>query len=242
MHLVMFDIDGTLIHSNKADTKCYRAALAAFGIHEVNEDIATYAHVTDASITHEILTEHHQRPAQPEDLQVFLQHYLQLLSNEAAENPDGFRPVPGAMQAFHTLCQRRDTAVALATGAWKPTAHLKLTSSGFNIDDIDSIPFASSSDAVSRETIMRLAYERARQRHGCSIFDSITYIGDGVWDVRACRLLRYYFIGICAGKQPDKLQQEGARIILEDYRDLNQFLAVLQSVQSGITRSFHPIT
>ncbi len=236
MHLVMFDIDGTLIQSNQADTKCYLAALSTLGIHAVNKDVSSYPHVTDASIATEILSIHHQRPAESRDIATLRQHYLEHLTAEATANPDGFQLIPGAQQAFETLYRQTDTAVALATGAWEPTARLKLAQSGFDMSD--QIPFASSSDALSRESIMTLAYQRAKRTYNQTGFESITYVGDATWDVRASRQLGYQFIGICAQTQTDKLHQEGARITLENYHNLNRFLSTLQDLQSGRASSF----
>jgi beta-phosphoglucomutase-like phosphatase (HAD superfamily) len=53
MHLVMFDIDGTLTLSNDLDDTAFLNALdEVFNIREFSTDWATYPHVTDAGIFH----------------------------------------------------------------------------------------------------------------------------------------------------------------------------------------------
>ncbi|MBI3191378.1 MAG: hypothetical protein HYZ36_01850 [Pedosphaera parvula] len=49
MHLVIFDIDGTLTETNAVDADCYVRALAeVFGFADVDTDWSTYPHVTDS--------------------------------------------------------------------------------------------------------------------------------------------------------------------------------------------------
>jgi phosphoglycolate phosphatase-like HAD superfamily hydrolase len=41
-----------------------------------------------------------------------------------------------------------------------------------------------------------MAYERARDFYGVNEFETITYVGDGLWDFKASQKMRYHFIGI----------------------------------------------
>jgi hypothetical protein len=51
MHLVVFDIDGTLTDTCQADESCYwRAFYDVFGICENQPDWSTFCHVTDSGI------------------------------------------------------------------------------------------------------------------------------------------------------------------------------------------------
>ena len=80
--------------------------------------------------------------------------------------------------------------VAVATGGWQETARLKLRLVGI---DAERLAFASSSDALARTEIMRLAARRAMQG---TAFSRATYFGDGPWDRRASEQLGYDFIAV----------------------------------------------
>ncbi|HYA30787.1 MAG TPA: hypothetical protein VEI95_18360, partial [Acidobacteriota bacterium] len=91
--------------------------------------------------------------------------------------------------------------------------------------------FSASVDDVSeREVIMQLAVERAAERYGC-VADAI-YVGDGIWDARACRVLGIPFIGIGKAASAAKLRAEGAVEVLPDFSDSDWLLQILQSIKS----------
>jgi beta-phosphoglucomutase-like phosphatase (HAD superfamily) len=53
MHLIMFDLDGTLVDSTKVDSGCYLQALVdvfGFDLDRIDRDWGNYPHVTDAGI------------------------------------------------------------------------------------------------------------------------------------------------------------------------------------------------
>jgi phosphoglycolate phosphatase-like HAD superfamily hydrolase len=74
---------------------------------------------------------------------------------------------------------------------------------------------------------MKLSYEIARERYKVIRFDSVTYIGDEVWDVVASRNLGYKFIGIGSGDKAEKLRKEGAVQIVNDMTDKDLFFSKL---------------
>jgi len=56
MHLVMFDIDGTLTETMKVDEECFVRSLAEVcSFTDVETDWSTYKHATDSGIFHEII-------------------------------------------------------------------------------------------------------------------------------------------------------------------------------------------
>jgi phosphoglycolate phosphatase-like HAD superfamily hydrolase len=62
-------------------------------------------------------------------------------------------------------------------------------------------------------------------------FACTVYVGDGVWDVRACRSVGIPFIGIGTGSRATRLSAEGAVCVFADFSDADIFL-----------RSVHEIT
>jgi len=143
-----------------------------------------------------------------------------LLAQASAKSP--FLAVAGATQFLASLSRSAEHRVALATGAWRDAARLKMASAGLCYDDY---PSASSDDACDRESIIKLSIQRATDRYGG--FDSTVYIGDAVWDARACRALGIPFIGIAAGVRATRLIAEGVVRVLPDLSDRDSLLRSL---------------
>lgn len=83
--------------------------------------------------------------------------------------------------------------------------------------NVDGVPFACSDDAVPRHDIIRTAIERT-ERGSIDAFDTLTYVGDGVWDVRAADRLGIDFLGISRGARAERLREIGADRVFSDFR------------------------
>ncbi|MCH8343179.1 MAG: HAD family hydrolase [Planctomycetes bacterium] len=227
MHLVIFDIDGTLTQTNHVDTCCYiQAVKDVLGLDEVETDWTSYRHATDAGIAAELVDR--ANCGAPADALLAQLHDRFITLITAALNRDASlcQQTPGAMAMLERLIARDDVVAALATGGWRASAELKLRRSGLDVFDL---PLATSDDDVSREAIMRIARERAAARHQDDSFDVQIYVGDGVWDARSARALGLGFIGVAEGEQAHRLLAEGARAVVKDYTDLEGFLRTVQS-------------
>ena len=58
---------------------------------------------------------------------------------------------------------------------------------------------------------------RALSYYHVAAFRSISYVGDGVWDVRAAQSLGYKFVGIGSHRVAEGLHVEGADIVIPDF-------------------------
>jgi phosphoglycolate phosphatase-like HAD superfamily hydrolase len=182
MHLVMFDIDGTLTETMKVDEECFiRSFKDVFGFADIDTDWSHYRRTTDSGIFHDVFTSRVGRSPAAQEVSRFRQHFIQLLAAVSSQSP--FAPVAGADRLLSRLAQGGSHRVSLATGGWCDSARLKMASAGMCFDDH---PAASADDALDRESIMRLSKQRAAERYGES-FACTVYVGDGVWDARACR-------------------------------------------------------
>ena len=119
--------------------------------------------------------------------------------------------------------------VSLATGGWRDSAHLKMASAGMCFDDH---PAASADDALDRESIMRLSRQRAAERYGES-FACTVYVGDGVWDARACHSVGIPFIGVGTGSRATRLSAEGAVCVFPDFSDADIFLRSVYEITNA---------
>jgi len=225
MHLVMFDIDGTLTETMKIDEECFVRSLAEIcGFTQVESDWSSYKQATDSGIFHEIYLARTGRSPSVAEISRFRQRFVDLLTEAASEA--AFAPIAGAQQLLSCLATCAEHRVSLATGGWRDSARLKMASAGMCFDDH---PAASADDAHDRQSIMRLSMQRAVEWHGVP-FVSTVYIGDGVWDARACRGLGIPFIGIGSGIRAARLASEGAVRVFQDYSDADLFLESLDEI------------
>jgi phosphoglycolate phosphatase-like HAD superfamily hydrolase len=225
MQLVIFDIDDTLTQTMKVDDECFvRSFSEVFGFTDIDTDWSCYPNTTDSSIVREIYLLRIGRSPTPEDVSRFRQHFIGLLTVAASQSP--FASVAGAGRVLSRLMRSDAHRVSLATGAWSDSARLKMASAGMCFDDHSS---ASADDALDRESIMKLSMQRATERYGGS-FDHIVYVGDGVWDARACRALGIPFIGIGSGVRAERLTSEGAVRVFPDFSGDDLFVECLNEL------------
>jgi phosphoglycolate phosphatase-like HAD superfamily hydrolase len=192
-------------------------------LHRWDTDWSHYKHATDSGIFQEIYEARAARPPSPIEISKFREHFVGLLVRASLEAP--FVSVTGASLLLSRLADSAEHKVALATGAWRDSARLKMASAGLCYDDY---PVASSDDALDRETIIRLSMRRAAERYGG--FSDTVYVGDGVWDARACRSLGIPFIGVATDGRAARLAAEGAVCVFPDFSDTDLFLRNLYEI------------
>jgi beta-phosphoglucomutase-like phosphatase (HAD superfamily) len=181
----MFDIDGTLVESYDFDSTCFAEAIKdVLGI-TINSDWARYQHVTDSGILNQIIDELFLDHSRKEIELSVKANFLVRIKKHVSRNT--ILPVDGAAEFLSELGRRKDVALAFATGSWLESARVKLDAAGIYLPDI---PIASASDHSSRVEIMKCAQNKT----GCSQYKSITYFGDGPWDLRASLDLGYNFV------------------------------------------------
>ena len=181
----MFDIDGTLIHSNDFDAECFiKAVYEVIGI-RIDDNWSKYEHVTDKGILNEIINTHdlnkNNKTIHQEVKKCFVRNIAKYLEVKPAKE------VTGAASFLEKLGNMNNVSISIATGGWLESASLKLKSAGINITNI---PIASSNDHYCRAEIMKIAERRAINNNAATS----TYFGDGIWDKKACSKLGYNFI------------------------------------------------
>ena len=184
-HAVLFDIDGTLLHSAAVDDALYReAVIQVLGDVRLRPTLHDYEAVTDSGVLGQILRDNNI-PGDPLDEVRSL--FVQLLVKHVdAHGP--FVEIAGASDFLCRLESSVDHAVAFATGGWRESAMLKLDSAGLAWN---GLPLASSNDHHERTSIMEIALSQLGKS-----FETVTYYGDGPWDRDACRALGWNFVAV----------------------------------------------
>lgn len=225
MDLVIFDIDGTLIHSHTKEVDAFATAVkAVFGIPEINRDLHCYEHITDSGILKECVYNALKRLPTTSEIQAVEDFYLDHFTNIIAQEP--IEPIPGSPNLLETLHAHPNIALAVATGSHYRSALLKLS---HVTKQWREISLGSSNDSVVRTTIMETAHHKAKQCYGVKQFERIIYIGDGPWDVKATKQLQWEFIGIASNYAKDELRDWGAKCVIDNYLAPNDFLHLLEN-------------
>ena len=187
MEAVIFDIDGTLLQSDANDDRLYLAAVRdVLGNVSLRSSWGAYTQFTAAGILAEILKDN-AIEATLETVSAVRDRFVASVGRHVAEQGP-FAEIPGAMAFVQSLHNSTTHRVAYATGGWHAPALLKLTISGF---PLTGIPLATSDDHFDRREIMLHAL---RQLGG--ICDTVTYYGDGHWDVQAAKSLGWQFVPV----------------------------------------------
>jgi phosphoglycolate phosphatase len=200
MHTILFDIDGTLIHSGGAGQAGIERVLAEeFGVTAPTFGIST-AGRTDRGIARDLIR-FHQLAESEATYERMLQAYLRILPIELQARDGG--TYPGVRDLLNRLSQRRDVRLGLLTGnyreaAWQKLRHFELDHhfefGGFGDDHADR-------DDVARQALAAAHSHAASQSaNNASInTDHIWVIGDTPADVQCGRAIGARVIAVATG-------------------------------------------
>lgn len=193
MHLVMFDVDGTLCDTFSIDDEIYFKAIEDVLEIKRPESLINFTHFTDPGILVEMVMNSFEREITSKEYAAVRDHFSDMMMEKLMEDPSTSTERPGALDLFNKLKADPNIMPAIATGGWGPTACFKLGTAGF---DIERVVMASSDDNFERTEIMKTCHERALKRLDIAAFESITYVGDSPWDEEASKKLGWRFIGV----------------------------------------------
>lgn len=114
----------------------------------------------------------------------------------------------------------------MATGAWRPSALVKLRGAGI---PHEHVPLATCSDHSARVDIIRRAVGALAQAPG----EPVVYVGDGAWDGRAATSLGYRFVGVAPSGRDGLLREAGAYAVLEDFSEARSLVEALMGRQEA---------
>lgn len=231
MNLVIFDVDDTLVRSGSYEDQLFWQALTeVLGLEREVFDWANFTHVTDSGITSEVFRRQLGQDPSADALAATERHFAGLWQNALSDFHHDEVEVPGARAMLDVLRDHSHWQVALATGAWGEAARVKLAAASIAHDDLS---LGCANDAMAREDIISIAWDRARAAAGIGEFNRVVYVGDGAWDVKTCRNLDLPLVGMAVSNETQiKLSALGVSHILNDYNDAGLVFEALETATS----------
>jgi len=220
--ILLWDIDGTLLHSDRAGSLAMnRAFRELYGIDGAREplDGINFAGMSDRSIVR-LVADACAIPWSDADEARFLDHYETVLAETVAARQG--RVLPGVREALDAL---RDEPVAqgLGTGNFRRTAMVKLRHFALDADFLDG---GFGDDSPDRPTLLAAGLERMRP-HASPKADCVV-IGDTAHDVTAGRAIGARVVAVRTGfAEPGELEAAAPDVLLDDLADLAATLAAL---------------
>ncbi len=226
MILVIFDVDGTLVYSEKKDSRSFADTYqAVYGLPFPTIDWKKYPHVSDTTIFKTVIQEHFNRIASEEEEESFRQKFVERITQNRVQTPEVFHIVPYAKQAIEKLLADDRFVVGVATGGWKAPAIVKM-----NFVDIPSekLIITGADGHETRADITNETINKATAIHGK--FDRIVYVGDAIWDVTTTKEMNLPLIGIRRKGDLDFLYEKGTELVFADYKDYDAFVEGILTV------------
>ena len=221
--LLLFDIDGTLIHSGGAGMEALKRALKErFEIDDDLDDIE-FAGMTDSGIVVSILNKH-KIPASAENIAAFLDSYVHFLPHELPRRKGTL--LPGVLDLLEKLKTRKQVVLGLLTGNVSRGAKLKLSHYGvWHYFEFG----AFADDHHDRNELGEFARARAKERHGREFSaDEIDVIGDTPRDIACGKALGARTIAVATGSwSREKLAEHNPDILIDDLSDVDRLIDTL---------------
>jgi HAD superfamily hydrolase (TIGR01549 family) len=213
----VFDLDGTLVDSVYQHVLAWREALAGEGIELAVWRIHRKIGMSGGLLTNILLRET-GLPLEPARMERLRERHARAFGRYV---PD-IRALPGARALLDELTQAR-IPWAIATSGRMETAQPALEALG--VDQQRSV-------VVTRDQVQYAKpdpdlFLAAAERLGAGV-ESVTVVGDSVWDMLAARRARTLGIGLLSGGYgEEELERAGAYRV---YEDPSQLLAHLDEV------------
>ena len=214
MRLVLWDIDGTLVHTAGYGRDAFGEAFAAIFGRPADLTSVSMGGRTDHDIATEVLAE--------------LTVALETRRGDMAQQGSA---TPGARRALEAVARDRDITQSLLTGNIEPNAELKL--GAFALDRFLDLEIGGygSDPHTTRSDLVAVAREKAQRLRGLSVgaADAIL-IGDTPLDIEAARGAGARAIGVGAASfTREQLLEAGAEAAFDDLRDASAIITALKA-------------
>jgi phosphoglycolate phosphatase len=224
MKLLLFDIDGTLIHAGGAGIRAVdRAFSVIYDIEDATQGIKPDGK-TDPLILREMFRNTLKRDCLDGEPDRIYRRYLLYLEEEVKKRKP-ITVLDGIIQILDAISLRDDLKLGIATGNIEEGAWIKLRYSG--LDSYFKFG-AFGSDSEDRGEIIRIAIERGeRILNSCRKFDEVFVIGDTPFDIIHGRAAGATVFGVATGSYSLKdLEVYNPDYLFEDFSEVEPALKV----------------
>lgn len=230
MKMILFDIDGTLLHTGGCGRIAFEKAFEELlGVENSWGDLIPDGK-TDPVIIEEITSRVLKRPLNDSEYEALCERYHYYFRIEI-QNPPQFRLMPGVERLLKALTQEPALFLGVATGNFEEAAWMKLERGqlknffkfgGFASDSADRVELTA--EALRRgEKIMGRKADRRE----------VFLIGDTPLDVAVGKKLGLQTVGVATGRTGcEEFSRLGAQYALENLENTDRFLELLRGVRS----------
>src|SRR5574341_890632 len=224
-HLVLFDIDGTLLLPDGAGRAAMRAALEQVYGTPGGVDAWSFAGSLDRVTVRDLMTAAGIAPV------VIWEHFAEFctameadLRRRVVARLHNIRPCPGGPALIAALAAHPDVLLGLVTGNFRASALVKLEAAGYDAS-IFRIG-AYGDEAEDRSDLVPLAVGRASQLAGVSFHGpQVVMIGDTPGDIRCGVGIGARSIAVATGWTPrDELARHQPHYLFDDLSDTQTVL------------------
>lgn len=224
--VIIFDIDGTLLFSNKIDSQCFSETYESIYKKEFPTiDWTYFPAVSDTVIFETVIKEQFGRVPDEAEVDIFRDAFVDLLVARRNANPNDFQEVPGAKAMVERLLGDERFIVGIGTGGWEKPARLKLTHIGL---DPNQLILSAADGHYSREAIVQEVLDSEPVQS--ANVERIVYVGDAIWDVQTTRNMDMPLIGLRRQGDAHVLLDIGCSDVIADYLDQEYFLELVNQV------------
>jgi phosphoglycolate phosphatase-like HAD superfamily hydrolase len=222
MRVLLFDIDGTLIHTGGAGGAALLHAFASLFQIPTPRDVP-FSGRTDRAIGRDLFTLHEIADS-AENWTRLSQEYLVQLPVYLPRRTG--RVLPGVSELLDRLAQERETALGLLTGNLRDGARLKLE----HYRLYHHFAFGGYGDEhEDRNHVAESALSAARRHlNGRAHADGLWVIGDTPLDIRCARWIGAKVLAVATGGHSrDELASHQPDLLLDDLADVDHVLSLM---------------
>lgn len=227
-HLVLFDIDGTLLLSAGAGRRALTAAMAGEVPDSSVYDQVRFDGKTDPQIVRELLlVANHPGAADGVLIETICRRYVSFLEDELRHPRTTMTVMPGVVPLLQELERQSNVILGLLTGNVVQGAALKLSAAGIEPDRF--VVGAYGSDSAHRPDLPAIAARRAEPHFGREPRGSeVIIIGDTPADVTCGQAICARAIGVATGSYSvESLSAAGAHAAFPDLSDTTRVLEAI---------------
>jgi len=226
-HLVLFDIDGTILHSGGAGRDAMEYALATvFGT--AGDSAMRYDGKTDKQIVRESMRAAGISEAEIDaHMEQVVALYVATLPSRLGDPERHVGMYPGVAELIDAVHARDDTVLGLLTGNVEPGARLKLGAVGLDFDQFRINAFGS--DHEIRGELPAIAHQRMQDAFGITLGGrDVVVIGDTPADISCGRELGARAIAVATGSYSvADLKAHDPYAVFSDLSDTDAVLAAI---------------